>query len=164
MLLVLLLGLGCAPRVTPPVVADPLKPPAGQAVLFRAHAQGAQIYECNGREWVLKAPDAELRGEHGEPIGKHYAGPTWEGADGSKVVGELRQRAPAPAPDAVPWLLLQAKSTAGAGRFGRVTYIQRVDTTGGKAPASGCDGEHAGAAARVGYTATYYFYGGERQQ
>lgn len=39
-----------------------------------------------------------------------------------------------------------------------VTYIQRLDTQGGLAPATGCDAAHEGATARIGYTATYYFY------
>jgi len=36
--------------------------------------------------------------------------------------------------DAVPWLLLDAKSHEGKGVLSDVTYIQRLNTTGGKAP------------------------------
>jgi hypothetical protein len=39
-----------------------------------------------------------------------------------------------------------------------VTFIHRLETAGGKAPATGCDASHVGETARVDYTATYYFY------
>src|SRR5262249_60730287 len=51
------------------------------------------------------------------PVGKHYAGPTWEGLDGGKVVGEVKTSMPAPVDKAVPWLLLDAKSHEGSGAF-----------------------------------------------
>ena len=38
------------------------------------------------------------------------------------------------------------------------TYIQRVNTTGGLAPTSGCDASTVGTVAKVPYTADYYFY------
>ncbi|MNC90585.1 hypothetical protein D3C83_66990 [compost metagenome] len=59
---------------------------------------------------------------------------------------------------AVPWLLLGAKSTAGAGVFGRTTSIQRVRTAGGTTPAEACGQAQVGKVARVAYEATYYFY------
>ena len=55
-------------------------------------------------------------------------------------------------------LLLEAKSAEGPGIFARVTYIQRVNTTGGTAPTEGCDAAHAGQEVRVPYTADYFFY------
>jgi hypothetical protein len=39
-----------------------------------------------------------------------------------------------------------------------VTYIQRLNTAGGLAPASGCDASHIGATANVAYNAQYAFY------
>ena len=138
--------------------------PDGQPFLLRAMARGAQIYTCKPKaaepaefEWVLKAPDAELFDQSGAKIGRHYAGPTWESADGSRVVGEVMQRSPAQG--AVPWLLLRAKSNEGAGALASVKYIQRVDTIGGVAPSAGCDAAHAGAEVRVDYSANYDFYG-----
>ena len=59
----------------------------------------------------------------------------------------------------IPWLLLKAKSNDGAGKLSAVRYITRTDTSGGVAPASGCDAGHAGAEAPVQYLATYDFYG-----
>ena len=54
--------------------------------------------------------------------------------------------------------LLNAKSTAGTGPLSRTATIQRVQTVGGKAPASGCSQAQAGKEARVPYEARYYFY------
>jgi hypothetical protein len=39
-----------------------------------------------------------------------------------------------------------------------VTFIQRVATTGGLAPETGCSAATAGALARVPYTAIYCFH------
>jgi uncharacterized protein (TIGR03000 family) len=149
-------------------IPEDLLPPKGQALLFKARAKGVQIYECKAKagktdeyEWVLKAPEADLFDERGEKIGKHYAGPgpTWEANDGSKVVGKKLAGHAAPGGDAIPWLLLEAKPEQEKGVLGKVTYIQRVDTRGGLAPAEGADKDHAGKEARVSYEATYAFYG-----
>ena len=122
-------------------VPDNLKPPETEALLLKAVGKGTQIYTCKATsadadarfEWVLDKPDAQLFDERSEPIGTHYKGPTWEAMDGSKVIGEVVQRAKSPRLDAVPWLLLKTKATEGGGRFGRVTYVQRVNTIGGSA-------------------------------
>ena len=58
----------------------------------------------------------------------------------------------------MPWLLLAAKDHAGNGVFSHVTSIQRLDTTGGKAPAGASSQTKLGEKLRVPYTAVYYFY------
>src|SRR4029079_5869189 len=88
-------------------------------------------------------------GEDGA-VGIHYAGPTWESASGSKVVGAVLERC-TPDPDAIPWLLLRAVSSDGPGIFHRVTY-----TAGGTAPTD--PGDFVGEEVEVPYTAEYYFY------
>jgi hypothetical protein len=135
-------------------------------VLLKALAKGVQVYVCKTKEgaagayeWTLKAPDAELFDEKGQKIGKHYGGPTWESTDGSKVVGQLRAKVDSPEATAIPWLLLDAKTTEGTGVLSKVKNIQRLATVGGKAPTTGCDATHENAEARVDYTATYYMYG-----
>ncbi len=150
------------PAATPAAIAVP----SGQRVLLKASAKGVQIYVCKAAEsapriyeWTLEAPEADLFDEEGQKIGRHYVGPTWQSTDGSKVVGKLRSHVDAPDATAVPWLLLDVKSTEGTGIFSKVKYIQRVETSGGKAPASGCDADRTGAEMRVDYTATYYMYG-----
>ncbi len=125
-------------------------------------AKGVQIYVCKQTEpgawkWTFKAPEAELFDGQGAKLGKHYAGPTWEGLDGGKVAGALKASANAPAADAISWLLLDVKSREGSGAFTGAKGILRVSTAGGVAPAAGCDEAHEGAEARVDYTATYYF-------
>jgi hypothetical protein len=148
-----------------PVVPENLKVPATQTLAVVAQASGAQIYECNVSktdparfEWVFKAPEAELFDNAGKKIGKHYAGPTWESDDGSKVVGEVKARDDGPDVNAIPWLLLIAKSAEGNGIFGKTQSVQRVETVGGKAPAYGCNEAQQGTVARVAYLATYNFY------
>jgi hypothetical protein len=152
-----------APELRPPDVPEAIRAPAGQSVIARVSAQGSQIYECQtgedaGSAWKLVGPDAVLTDAAGAPAGRHYAGPTWEAPDGSKVVGVLVQKSDAPTAGAIPWLLLAAKSTAGAGKLANVTSIQRVDTVGGVAPATGCDAGRGGNRQSVPYRATYYFY------
>jgi hypothetical protein len=109
-------------------------------------------------EWALKAPEAYLFDAQGKRIGRHYGGPTWEGIDGSKVVGEVKGRESSTQTNAIPWLLLVAKKHEGNGVFCRVSSIQRLETLGGKAPAGGCDWSKLGTELRVPYTAVYYFY------
>jgi hypothetical protein len=155
------LALVAAPASASPSPSVPaaLRVPAGNAMVWKASATGWQIYACAADgTWTLKAPDAVLHDDAGKTIGKHFAGPTWEASDGSRVVGELKAKADAPDASAVPWLLLSAKSHSGAGALAKVSFIQRVATKGGKAVAAGCDAAHAGAEQRVAYTATYYLY------
>jgi hypothetical protein len=54
--------------------------------------------------------------------------------------------------------LLKAISNTGKGLLSKVTYVQRLYTEAGIAPANGCDADHVGASADVPYTATYAFY------
>lgn len=151
--------------ITKPAVPDNLKAPAGQIPILKVSAKGVQIYICTANatdpakfEWTLKAPEAELFNEKGEKLGKHYAGPTWEALDGSKVTGELKEKANAPDSKGIPWLLLKAKSNEGNGLFSKVASIQRVDTVGGFAPdAANCDQARKASEVRVAYSATYYF-------
>lgn len=148
-----------------PDVPASLKVPASQTVSRWVRASGVQIYDCKpGKDdpaqfaWVFRAPEAELRDRAGKPIGKHYAGPTWEANDGSRVVGEVVARDSGPDATAIPWLLLRVASVTGDGIFRRTQSIQRLHTAGGKAPADGCGQAQNGQETRVAYTADYVFY------
>jgi hypothetical protein len=137
-----------------------LKAPAGNKVAFHAYAEGVQVYRWSGFGWSLVGPEAVLyASEEGGVIGIHYAGPTWESKSGSYVVGAAIDRA-FPNPTAIPWLLLGAVETGGSGVFNGITFIQRVNTAGGLAPAA--DGDYPGQTARVPYLAEYYFYRASR--
>jgi hypothetical protein len=143
--------------------AEPLvPPPQGAALVFEAVADGVQIYACeaqgSGFAWVFKAPEANLFDKQGLQVATHYAGPSWKLDDGSIVVGEVAAKADAPTGDAIPWLLLRAKSHEGTGILGAVSFIRRAETKGGNAPLAGCDAAHKGASARVRYSALYQFF------
>ena len=143
----------------PPLPSPALAVPAGNELAFHLDAVGVQIYTCKatatGFAWTFVAPEATLYRED-RVVGKHYAGPTWEYKDGSTVVG-ARVAGATPDPTSIPWLLLRAASHAGTGKMTPVTFIQRLETAGGIAPAAGCDATTVGAGARVPYTATYFF-------
>jgi hypothetical protein len=154
---------GCTSLPQPHVlVPDSLKPGVGEKLALVVAAKGVQIYECRASkaggkpDWAFVAPEADLYDADGKRIGRHYAGPHWEAADGSKVVGSVKARAEAQSGGDIPWLLLDAKSVGRDGVFSKVTSIQRVATVGGIAPGREC-GE-PGAKARIGYTADYYFF------
>ena len=151
-------------QTMPMVMPDTLKVPRQNVLLLKTFAVGAQVYVCKARtddpnmfEWTFKAPEAELRNDVGETVGRHYAGPTWEGNDGSKVVGEVAQRVDAHNPHDIPWLLLKAKSHEGSGAFSTISYVQRLDTDGGIAPQDGCTQSTVNTERRVDYRATYTF-------
>ncbi len=162
---IMLAGFSTVQAETVPGVPEALKAPANQVVSLEAQGSGVQIYECKAGkddptrfEWVFKAPEADLFDIAGKKIGKHYAGPTWESNDGSKVVGEVKAKDSGPDPKAIPWLLLSARSNSGSGAFSKIQSIQRLYTTGGVAPAEGCTQAQVGKEVGVPYKAKYYFY------
>ncbi|HMD07696.1 MAG TPA: DUF3455 domain-containing protein [Candidatus Acidoferrum sp.] len=143
-------------------VPQQLQPPAGEQLLLRVHAKGDQIYICKEGatefSWGLKAPDAQLFDKDGKPFGKHFAGPSWEANDGSRVTGKAVANVPSPNADSIPWLLINIVSHEGNGVLSHATSIQRLNTKGGKGPASACDASHADQELRVPYSADYLFY------
>lgn len=143
-------------------VPEALQTPPNEQLVVQVHAKGQQIYSCkvDGAQaaWTLKAPDAQLFDKDGKAFGKHFAGPSWEASDGSRVVGKAAANAPSPDADSIPWLLVKVVSHEGQGVLTPVTSIQRINTKGGKAPASGCDAGHAGQEVRVAYSADYLFF------
>lgn len=148
-------------KTFPPLPSPVLAVPDDSGLAFYYDASGVQIYTCqataSGYAWTFQAPEASLLDRHGRLAVKHYAGPTWESvSDHSKVVAKKLQEFSAHE-SAIPQLLLQATTHEGKGLMEDVSYIQRLDTVGGRAPSSGCDSAHVGATARVDYTARYVF-------
>jgi len=139
-----------------------LQPPASERLLLKVHAEGDQIYSCGADgdrfTWTLKAPDARLYGEDGKSFGVHFAGPSWKANDGSQITGKPAASVPSPDANSIPWLLVAVVSHSGDGALAHVTYVQRINTKGGKAPANGCDAGHSGQEARVPYSADYVFF------
>jgi len=148
-----------------PVVPSAIQVPDGNKVFLVGHAVGVQIYSCNstpsGYSWAFVAPRANLYDDNGKLLATHFAGPTWQAKDGSHVVGRVDGRVTVD-PTAIPWLRLSSASTvAGADgdRLLATTYIQRISTDGGLAPAAAdCTAETVGAIEEVPYTADYYFW------
>jgi hypothetical protein len=168
-------GLGGGTGGSPPPPA--LAVPAGGTLSLSYHGSGVQIYTCTPSagaggagggggaaattySWVLKGPDAKLYDSSGAQVGTHGIGPEWTSSDGSVVNGVKVDQVNAPVSGAVPWLLLRAASTTGTGVFSNVTYVQRLNTSGGVAPATGCDASTSGTDTSVSYTADYLFYTG----
>jgi hypothetical protein len=143
----------------PPALAAP-----GDVVIATFHAEGAQIYECKADSegklsWVFREPIATLL-LSGKTVGRHYAGPTWELADGSAVTGKAVSSAPGASVNDVPWLKLDVVNHRGSGLLTDVTTVQRINTHGGAAQGT-CD--EAGAFHSVAYSADYSFLTKEDQ-
>jgi len=149
----------------PPDIPPALAVPAAFAVAVSFSASGVQIYRCKASAqaasefvWTLVAPEATLIDRTGKMAGHHYAGPTWEANDGSKVVGTLAARFASPDGKSIPWLLLSATVATQGETFAHVAYVQRLNTKGGAAPATGCSADAANGEVRIPYSAEYYFY------
>jgi len=141
-----------------PAVPPEIEVAEGNRVHFHGFGVGVQIYTWNGVSWGTAVPEATLFDNDGNIVAIHFAGPTWESNSGSKVVGALPPKAVIVDPNSIPWLRLSAvaASTEGPGIFDNTTFIQRVNTVGGKAPS--VNGAVVGQVARVPYTADYFFY------
>jgi|SRR5580658_3360106 hypothetical protein len=130
----------------------------GEAVVRTVHASGAQVYDCKAGEggkltWQFREPIATLV-EDGKTVGRHYAGPTWEDADGNRVVAKAAGRANGATANDIPWLKLEVTDRRGSGAIGTATTIQRINTKGGQHDGA-CDS--AGALLAVPYAADYVF-------
>jgi hypothetical protein len=150
---VTILATSTASAQIPDAVAAP-----NEAVVATVHAEGAQIYDCKADAggklvWQFREPIATLLIE-GKTIGRHFAGPSWELADGNAVTGKITGRAAGATPKDIPLLKLEATSHRGSGRLADVTTIQRLNTKGGVVEGS-CDS--AGTFLAAPYSADYTF-------
>jgi len=128
-----------------------------QTPIVALQAAGAQIYECKESAgklaWAFREPIAALM-QDGRTVGRHYAGPTWEHADGSAVVGKAAASAPGATTDDVAWLRLDVVERRGGGVLSTATSVQRINTHGG-ALSGPCP--ERGALRAVPYSADYVF-------
>jgi len=179
-----------AAHVTPPEVPAKLVP-AGATAFLVGHALGTQNYVClpsgAGFAFVLFTPEATLFGDNGKQIITHYFSPnlgpippevigtiraTWQDShDTSTVWASATQIATHDTdPDfvqqgAVAWLLLQVVGSQsgpiGSNKLTPTTFVQRVNTSGGLAPSTGCaSATDVGREAFMPYTADYVFFTG----
>jgi Protein of unknown function (DUF3455) len=144
---------------------DAVKVPAGQKVTMETVGVGEITYECREKqavagqfEWAFVGPNAVLNDRSGKAVGAYYGPPaTWVAADSSKVTGAQVAVAPA-APGSIPLQLVKANPAVGQGAMTGVSYIQRVATQGGVAPASACGMDTKGKKEIVKYQADYIFW------
>ena len=153
MLLAALIGPAGAAEQLPDAIAA-----SGESVVLSVHAEGAQVYECKAGSdgklaWSFREPIATLLSE-GKTIGRHYAGPTWEHADGSAVVGKVTGNAPGATAADIARLKLEGIDRRGSGTLTPVTTVQRINTHGGKLDGT-CD--KAGEFKSAPYSAEYVF-------
>jgi Protein of unknown function (DUF3455) len=151
--LAVLAGSGAVMAQEPAAIAAP-----GETVVATLHAEGAQVYECKAGNdgklaWAFREPIATLVLD-GKTVGRHYAGPNWEHADGSAVVGKAVGNAPGKSANDIPWLKLEVTAHRGSGALAGVTTVQRINTAGG-VHAGACD--KAGALHSAPYAADYVF-------
>ena len=147
------------------MLPESVRVPAGATQTMATTGVGEITYECREKkdmagahEWAFVAPVATLYSMDRKTVGKYYAGPTWEAADGSRVTGKQLAVAPA-APGSIPLQLVKAEPAMGQGAMQGVAYIQRLNTKGGIAPAAACAAANKGARQQVAYEADYVFYG-----
>lgn len=160
---------GCS-TLSPAPVIDPLsqpeaiRVPAGNAPALLLVGKGEITYECRAKAdapdqfaWAFVAPNAALLTSAGLPAGRYYAGPTWEALDGSRVTGKQVAIAPA-APGNIPLQLVKAEAASGTATLNNITFIQRLNTQQGVAPALPCNASMVNQKQIVSYQADYVFY------
>ena len=182
---VVVLGLGSSPAMAQPALPEVpanIEVPAGYVPFFEAHAVGTQNYICLPTDkrfaWKLFGPQATLFDGIDTPaqVSTHFlsvnpeegvARPTWQHSfDTSSVWARAIANSTDPgyvAAGAIPWLLLEVVGAqtgpTGGSALTPTAFIQRVNTAGGIAPATGCSAkENVGASALVPYAADYVFY------
>ena len=172
-------------KIEVPEVPSNLVVDAGNVPYLQAQAYGTQNYVClpsaTGVAWKLFGPQATLYPQNAPvQIATHFLSPnpeeagtprpTWQHSqDGSAVWAKMIQSSTDSnyvAPGAIAWFKLEMVGTAegstGGALLTRTTFIQRVNTQGGVAPASGCTtAAQLGAIALVPYSTDYIFYRAE---
>jgi hypothetical protein len=176
-----------ADTVVPPVPSN-IQVPAGNKLYLKAHAVGTQNYICRatttGYGWVLFGPQATLfltfkwfSGEIRQQVMTHFlsqnpdeggtARPTWQSStDTSTIWGRAAASSTDPnyvAPNSVAWLLVEVvgrqEGPTGGDFLGQTTFVHRLSTLGGVAPATGCTQQsNVGDAILVPYETDYFFY------
>ena len=159
-------GLAHAGPDAPPVPST-ITVEDGHKPFLIGHAVGVQIHECttspSGYRWRFVGPRADLVGDNGKLLATHFGGPSWQTRDGSTIRAMLDGNGSVTVdPTAIPWLRLRVTSVIGGvdgDRLVATTFVQRINTTGGLAPApEACGPGTVGEAAEIPYTADYVFW------
>jgi len=175
-----------AQSVTPPPVPEEIRVPAGNEAFRLGRGVGTQNYVCQtgaslGRvAWTLFTPQATLLSDQGEQLTSHFFSPnpfefsptpfangvvraTWVDSLDTSTVWARAIGSSTVSSDAIPWVLLQTAGVqvgpTGGGTLAVTTFVQRLNTVGGLAPATGCNvPTDVGHKAFMPYTADYFFY------
>lgn len=147
------------------MLPDAVKVPPGHRVAWETVGVGEITYECRVKagttdvhEWVFVGPKADLKGRGGEMLGRYFGPPaTWAAHDGSALTGTQVAIAPSMAGN-IPLQLVKANPATGNGALNGTSYIQRVATRGGVAPAKPCAAASLGQREIVQYQADYIFW------
>ena len=175
-------------RIDVPEVPANLTVEEGNTPYLQSRAYGTQNYVClpstTGVAWRLFGPQATLYPPSAPiQIATHFLSPnpdeqgtpraTWQhSSDGSAVWARMVETSIDSnyvAPGSVAWLLLEvvgrAEGPIGGAQLEGTTFIHRVNTQGGVAPAAGCTTvSQLGATALVPYSTDYIFYRPGRQR
>jgi Protein of unknown function (DUF3455) len=154
-----------APQTAPGDLLDPRTYAPDSRLFLVVHAIGVQKYTCQANgSWLFTDPEATLYKTTGvpKPTGSHFLNfatgrPVWQLKDGSSVEAARTQTASGGAGN-IAWLLLQAAvTTAGpdGDRLTSTTWVQRLNTSGGVAPAGTCT---PGDRIAMPYSADYFFW------
>lgn len=151
------------PSVELPAQCSQIQVPEGNSLAYHVYGLGVQEYSWNGTSWVEGGLLANLYSDsnYQGKVGTHHGGPTWISNSGGLVVGEKEYEC-SPDPNSVTWVRFRADEVDGVGMFSDTTFIQRVNTSGGQAPAN--PGTYDGEPVSVPYTAEYFFYRAARAQ
>jgi hypothetical protein len=166
----------------PPLPPDLDEVPPPNKVVFVGHATGTQNYIClpagSGFAWTLFTPQATLFRRNGQQLTTHFFSPNpdepgnpvraaWQHSRDSSIVWgrvtDMSVDANFVAPGAIPWLTVETagvqEGPAGGDQLTETTFIQRLNTVGGSAPATGCSAAaDVGKRAFVPYLADYFFF------
>jgi hypothetical protein len=143
-----------ARQVAVPGIAAAIKPPKGSRPIGAYMvATGTQTYTCTGGVFTgASVPEAQLIGTGGKI--HHFKGPSWQSERDSSLVTAAKV-GENPRAGTIPELLLQVNSHTGTGILSKATYINRLLTSGGTAPAGACTD---GSTTAVPYSAIYVFW------
>jgi len=153
--------------VIPASIELPANLPNGNTRVATFYADGVQKYRAQivagsnpeVYEWVFVAPQADLYDITDQKAGTHSAGPDWQLSAADSMFGQSftpPRTAPSADPNSIDWLLLMPKTgKTPTGIFADVSYVQRIATNGGKAPAT--PPVNATDVVDVHYTAIYRF-------
>lgn len=167
--------LAHADHVTPPPVPSNIQVPAGNKAFLEGHAVGTQNYIClpseSGFAWTLFGPQATLFNDRDKQIITHFLSedpsgtrfPTWQHSRDTSTIWAMPISSSPGGSGAIPLLLLEVVETepgpTGGERLSRTTFIQRLNTSEGVAPSTGCSlSTDVGKRALVPYTADYFLY------